>query len=312
MASTLREVLPRRGAGCSAAGSGRARATSGSPCGGRPSPAAAAAAAGADRGPAGRRLHRRRRLHRAVDGDVAGPGRSLVAGRRARARGRRLRRIGPQRRLVLGALRHRGRRARPPARSRGHARHAPRHAGNGRCRGAERDDEGIDCHFEKGGTVDLVRSEAQRERAPAGVEEEHSSGSARTTCAGSPGGDAGARGRGGRLGATYTPHCAAMQPALWPGLADAVERRGVRLFEHTEVTDIRPAGAGPSRCTPGRHRPSRCGGACDGGVDAHPARGPPRDRARVLAHGGDRASRRRLLGGAGLETIGPRSPTTGT
>ena len=31
--------------------------------------------------------------------------------------------------------------------------------------------EGIDCHFTKGGTVDLVRSEAQRDRALAEVDE---------------------------------------------------------------------------------------------------------------------------------------------
>jgi glycine/D-amino acid oxidase-like deaminating enzyme len=55
------------------------------------------------------------------------------------------------------------------------------------------------------------------------------------------------------MGATFTPHCAAIQPALLArGLADAVERRGVRLHERTEVLDICPAGGrGPSVVTNG-------------------------------------------------------------
>ena len=37
--------------------------------------------------------------------------------------------------------------------------------------GASAAAEGIDCHFAKGGTVDLVRSEAQRARALAEMDE---------------------------------------------------------------------------------------------------------------------------------------------
>ena len=58
----------------------------------------------------------------------------------------------------------------------------------------------------------------------------------------------------GALGATFTPHCAALQPALLArGLADAVERRGVHVYEHTEVLDIRPGSpaAGPAVVTAG-------------------------------------------------------------
>jgi glycine/D-amino acid oxidase-like deaminating enzyme len=102
--------------------------------------------------------------------------------------------------------------------------------------------EGIDCQFAKGGTVDLARSEAQRARALAQVEE------ARALGAGSEDlrwlGPSEAReliGVAGSLGATFTPHCAALQPALLArGLADAVERRGVRLFEHTPAVALRP------------------------------------------------------------------------
>jgi glycine/D-amino acid oxidase-like deaminating enzyme len=43
------------------------------------------------------------------------------------------------------------------------------------------------------------------------------------------------------VGGTWTPHCAAIHPLrLARGLADAVERKGVRLFEGTEVTSIQP------------------------------------------------------------------------
>jgi len=43
------------------------------------------------------------------------------------------------------------------------------------------------------------------------------------------------------LGATYTPHCAAVQPAkLVRGLADVVEGRGARVHERTRVTAFEP------------------------------------------------------------------------
>jgi glycine/D-amino acid oxidase-like deaminating enzyme len=106
--------------------------------------------------------------------------------------------------------------------------------------------EGIDCQFAKGGTVDLARSEAQCARAHAQVEEARALGAS----------DEDLRwlgpeetheliGAAGTLGATFTPHCAALQPALLArGLADAIERRGVRLFEHTTVVALRPGSPG--------------------------------------------------------------------
>lgn len=115
--------------------------------------------------------------------------------------------------------------------------------------------ERIDCHFAKGGSVDLVRSEPQRARAMAEVDEARAHGF----------GEEDVRWLGpdetreivkadGALGATFTPHCAAVQPALLArGLGDAVERRGVRIHEHTEVTDIRAAAVagGPTVTTAG-------------------------------------------------------------
>jgi glycine/D-amino acid oxidase-like deaminating enzyme len=112
--------------------------------------------------------------------------------------------------------------------------------------GASAAAEGIDCQFAKGGTVDLVRSEAQEARARAELDEQRELGFGEDDLRWLGPEEAGALiGATGVLGATYTPHCAAIQPALLArGLAEAVERSGVRLFEHTAATAIRPAGAG--------------------------------------------------------------------
>jgi glycine/D-amino acid oxidase-like deaminating enzyme len=101
-------------------------------------------------------------------------------------------------------------------------------------------DEGIDCHYAKGGTVVLVRSEAQRARTQAELDEARALGFGEDDLRWLDAAEALAMvGATEVLGATYTPHCAALQPALLArGLADAVERRGVRLHEHTEVLDI--------------------------------------------------------------------------
>jgi glycine/D-amino acid oxidase-like deaminating enzyme len=102
--------------------------------------------------------------------------------------------------------------------------------------------EGIDCHYAKGGTVMLARDRTQLARARAAVAEAREFGlgtddlvllsadEARSRCAASR-----------VVGATYTPHCATIHPArLVRGLARAVERRGVRIYERSPVTAIRP------------------------------------------------------------------------
>ena len=102
--------------------------------------------------------------------------------------------------------------------------------------------ESIDCHWAKGGTVQLARSATQLERAAAEVREARTFGfseddlrlltadEARSMVSAS-----------GVVGGTFTPHCAAIHPArLVRGLADAVRRRGVELFERTPVLDIQP------------------------------------------------------------------------
>jgi len=112
--------------------------------------------------------------------------------------------------------------------------------------GAVAASEGIDCHYRKGGSISLARSEAQVARARAEIEslrglrigeddvrwcepaEARSLVAARDV-----------------LGAIYTPHCAAVHPArLVRGLAVAGESRGVRIFEQTPVRRI--SAAGPS------------------------------------------------------------------
>ncbi len=99
--------------------------------------------------------------------------------------------------------------------------------------------ERIDCHYAKGGTVTLARNAAQRTRGMAetaraqerGLDLEWLDAAAATQRCGAA----------GVLGAAYTPHCAAIHPArLVRGLAQAVRRRGVMLFERTPVTAIRP------------------------------------------------------------------------
>jgi glycine/D-amino acid oxidase-like deaminating enzyme len=108
--------------------------------------------------------------------------------------------------------------------------------------------EGIDCHFAKGGTIDAARTAAQRARGLAEVEEARAHGFGDDDLRWLDQPEAAAMvGIDGLLGATYTPHCAAIQPALLArGLAEAVERRGVTVFEHTEVTDIVPGAGGAS------------------------------------------------------------------
>ena len=102
--------------------------------------------------------------------------------------------------------------------------------------------EGIDCHWAKGGTVQLARSAIQLERAREEVSEAREFGfgeqDVRLLSAGEAREFAAAA---GVLGGTYTPHCAAIHPArLVRGLAQVVRERGVRVFERTPVTEIGP------------------------------------------------------------------------
>jgi glycine/D-amino acid oxidase-like deaminating enzyme len=102
--------------------------------------------------------------------------------------------------------------------------------------------EGIDCHWAKGGTVQLARSPAQLDRAADEVAEAREFGFGEHDLRLLSAGEAGERvAATGVLGGTFTPHCAAIHPArLARGLAEAVRRRGVSVFERTAVTEIAP------------------------------------------------------------------------
>jgi glycine/D-amino acid oxidase-like deaminating enzyme len=101
-------------------------------------------------------------------------------------------------------------------------------------------EEGIDCHFAQGGSLSVARNAAQLQRMCDEVA------------------DLAAWGFGaddhrllasdeviefaeveGVVGGVWTPHCAALHPArLVRGLARAVERRGVTIFEETPAVDV--------------------------------------------------------------------------
>ena len=102
--------------------------------------------------------------------------------------------------------------------------------------------EGIDCHWSKGGTVQLARSPAQLERARDEVAEARAYGFGEDDLRLLSAAETAERVRAsGVLGATYTPHCAAIHPArLARGLAALLRRRGVAVYERTPVTEIAP------------------------------------------------------------------------
>jgi glycine/D-amino acid oxidase-like deaminating enzyme len=102
--------------------------------------------------------------------------------------------------------------------------------------------EGIDCHFHKGGSIRVATTQWQldalrhRQRifAEWGFGPEDYRWLTPEECGTHvlvPKG----------LGGLFTPHCAALHPArLARGLADAVERRGVRIFERSPAITIAP------------------------------------------------------------------------
>ena len=102
--------------------------------------------------------------------------------------------------------------------------------------------ENIDCHWAKGGTVQLARSATQLERAKAEVAEMREYGFGEDDLVLLTESEARARvAASSVLGGTYTPHCAAIHPArLVRGLARVIRERGVKLFERTPVTEIAP------------------------------------------------------------------------
>ena len=103
-------------------------------------------------------------------------------------------------------------------------------------------DGAIACHRAKGGTGQFARTRVQLARARSEVAEAREIGfgeqDLRLLTAAQAREQAQAT---DVLGATYTPHCAAIHPArLVRGLAEVVRRRGVAVHEATPVTAIEP------------------------------------------------------------------------
>lgn len=98
--------------------------------------------------------------------------------------------------------------------------------------------EGIDAGIVKGGTLEIARNRAQATRLADAIAEERKWGvdgiEPLTTA------EAAQRIRFANVTSAYhTPHCARIQPAhLATGLAEAVERLGVQIYERSPVTEI--------------------------------------------------------------------------
>lgn len=115
--------------------------------------------------------------------------------------------------------------------------------------------DGIDAHFEQGGTLTFARSELQAHRLRARVTSARDYGVREGDLKWLDEGEARTRGSLSRtLGATYSPHCARLHPArLVRGLSDVNEALGVEIYENTAATRILPGsrGRGPEVVTVG-------------------------------------------------------------
>ncbi len=102
--------------------------------------------------------------------------------------------------------------------------------------------EGIDAQMTKGGTISLARSRPQWARAESEVRDARRWGRGEDELRLLDAAEATAVLAGTHVrGATYTPDCAAIHPGrLVRGLAEAVVRRGVALYEQTPATAIAP------------------------------------------------------------------------
>jgi glycine/D-amino acid oxidase-like deaminating enzyme len=98
-------------------------------------------------------------------------------------------------------------------------------------------EEGIDAHWAKGGTVVTATSPAQVPRLRAWLDERRAFGFGEDDFRWLDPGEAAAQVRVAAChGAAWTPHCASVHPArLARGLAEAAERRGVRIHERTRA-----------------------------------------------------------------------------
>jgi len=97
--------------------------------------------------------------------------------------------------------------------------------------------EGVDCGFHKGGTLVVARNRAQAARGRAEAKDSDYWGTGTTWLEADEATDRLAV--HGLSGATFNPNCARIDPfRLAVGLAQAVEKRGARIHEHTQVTRL--------------------------------------------------------------------------
>lgn len=103
-------------------------------------------------------------------------------------------------------------------------------------------EDGIDCHFRKGGTLGAARSRAQVLTLAAELDEARSLGIGPHDLRWCERDEAAELLAATRLrGALYTPHCAAVHPArLVRGLAERVVARGGALYERSPALEIAP------------------------------------------------------------------------
>ncbi|MEO3788132.1 FAD-dependent oxidoreductase [Actinocorallia sp. B10E7] len=105
--------------------------------------------------------------------------------------------------------------------------------------------EGVEADLEHDGVVTVARNRAQLRRLTALVAHEREWGWGEDDLRLIEPGERVAV--AGTVGASWSPHCARVQPAkLVRGLARVVRELGVELYEGTEVTGLRPRGGGLS------------------------------------------------------------------
>jgi glycine/D-amino acid oxidase-like deaminating enzyme len=115
--------------------------------------------------------------------------------------------------------------------------------------------EGIEADIVKSGVLDVATNPAQRRRLHAELASARDRGFTEADLRLLSPGEREERLRvAGALDATYSPHCARVQPArLVQGLARVVAGLGVDIFEGTTVREIRPRSAGrPARAVTAR------------------------------------------------------------
>lgn len=106
--------------------------------------------------------------------------------------------------------------------------------------------DGIDAHFAHGGTMTFARSDVQAQRLEGEIDDARALGIGPADLSWLDADELKDHGVvADALGATYSPHCARLDPArLVCGLSDVVEHLGAMIFEHTAVTRILPGRRG--------------------------------------------------------------------